>query len=241
MIATKNLPDLEQVWQQTVVWKPNPWQKQLFQQLYSQILQVNQQLNLTRITAPKDFWEKHLWDSLAPVLCLDLANLKVIDIGTGAGFPGIPVAIAFPQAQVTLLDSTRKKINFIDNLITTLKLDNVNTLIGRVEAIAQAKNYRESYDLALIRAVAEASVCAEYALPLLKKGGLAILYRGHWTEQNTDFLLTALNKLGANIENIKLFTTPLNQSVRHYIYLKKIKHTPNKFPRSVGQPSRHPL
>ena len=241
MIATKNLPDLEQVWQQTMGWKPNPRQKQLLQQLYSQILRVNQRLNLTRITAPKDFWEKHLWDSLAPVLSLNLANLKVIDIGTGAGFPGIPVAIAFPQSQVTLLDSTRKKINFIDNLITTLSLDNVNTLIGRVEAIGQDQNHRESYDLALIRAVAEASVCAEYALPLLKKGGLAILYRGHWSEQDTSLLLTASEKLGSNIENIKPFTTPLNQSIRNYIYLKKVEHTPDKFPRAVGQPSRHPL
>ena len=229
------------IWQQTRGWKPNSSQKQLFQQLYSQILQVNQHLNLTRITAPKDFWEKHLWDSLAPVLSLNLANLKVIDIGTGAGFPGIPVAIAFPKSQVTLLDSTRKKINFIDSLITTLNLDNVNTLIGRAEAIGQDKKYRESYDLALIRAVAEASVCAEYALPLLKKGGLAILYRGHWTERDNNLLLKALNRLGGNIENIKLFTTPLSQSIRHYIYLKKIKDTPDKFPRSVGQPSRHPL
>jgi 16S rRNA (guanine527-N7)-methyltransferase len=241
MIVTANLPALEQIWQQTTGWKPNPSQQQLLQQLYSQILQVNQHLNLTRITAPQEFWEKHLWDSLAPVLSLNLANLKVIDIGTGAGFPGIPVAIAFPQSQVTLLDSTRKKINFLDSLINSLNLNNVNTLIGRVEAIGQDKNYRASYDLALIRAVAQAPVCAEYALPLLKIGELAILYRGHWSEKETDLLFPPLDKLGGKIKNIKKLNTPLTQSIRHYIYLKKIKPTPDKFPRPAGQPSRHPL
>lgn len=148
--------------------------KKKFQQLYKEIVTGNRQLNLTRITEPNEFWEKHLWDSLAGLNGLELAkeiakaeNLSIIDIGTGAGFPGIPIAIAFPFWTVTLLDSTRKKINFIEDLIPKLALRNTKTLMGRAEEIGQSSFHRQTYDIALIRAVSEASVCAEYTLPLL--------------------------------------------------------------------------
>lgn len=241
----EKLPQMSEIWQKTLLWQPKEEQQQHFQQLYQQILRGNRQLNLTRITHPQDFWEKHLWDSLAGIVGLTEVeqekSLRVIDIGTGGGFPGLPMAIAFPHWQITLLDSTRKKIAFLDDLLTQLKIPNVTTLVGRAEAIGQENNHRESYDLALIRAVGQFSVCAEYAVPLVKKGGLVILYRGYWQEEDTSTLELVSGQLGSQIESIKALQTPISHSIRHCIYLRKHSSTPSKFPRSVGVPSQHPL
>lgn len=228
---TSLLPEMADMWQQTLGWQPTVEQQQLFQQLYEGILEGNRHLNLTRITAAEEFWEKHLWDSLRGVLSqasrLESRNpeFKVIDIGTGAGFPGIPVAIAFPHYFVTLLDSTRKKITFLETLLPKLGIKNATTLTGRAEAIALAAQHRQHYDIALLRAVAPATVCANYALPLLKTGGLAILYRGHWTDEETQALKSVVEELGGVIESIEGFTTPINNSIRHCVYLRSCSPT----------------
>jgi 16S rRNA (guanine527-N7)-methyltransferase len=226
MTDTQNslvLPEMAEVWQQTLGWQPDEEQKRMFQRLYEEILLGNSQLNLTRITTPVEFWEKHLWDSLrgvAPILQSGTSGQSFIDIGTGAGFPGVPVAIALPNSSVTLLDSTRKKINFLETLLAKLDIKNATTLNGRAEAIAQQSQHRHNYDVALLRAVAPATVCAEYALRLLKTGGLAILYRGHWTDEETEVLKPVIEKLGGAIESIEGYTTPLSNSVRHCVYLR---------------------
>ncbi|MER3493594.1 MAG: 16S rRNA (guanine(527)-N(7))-methyltransferase RsmG [Mastigocladus sp. ERB_26_2] len=251
------LPELPEIWQQTLNWQPTAEQQVKLQRLYELILEGNQKLNLTRITEPQEFWEKHLWDSLRGVAPLlrdgEIGRLgdgkkdftppphHFIDIGTGAGFPGIPIAIALSDCTVTLVDSTRKKIAFIDNILPELKLDNVKTLTGRAEEIGQQSQYRQNYDVAMIRAVSNASVCAEYTLPLLKQGGLAIIYRGNWTEDETTALTDAVKQLGGEIEAIEQFTTPLSNSLRHCLYLRKITITPTKFPRAVGIPTHKPL
>lgn len=268
------LPLLLELWQSSCGWQPDTAQHQQFQHLYAQILDGNQRLNLTRITEPTDFWEKHLWDSLSgfmpflgaanrqieaetgaesvaesrvsaidpPVTLGQLPSpLSVIDIGTGAGFPGIPVAIAFPDATVTLLDSTRKKIAFIDSMLVALKLSNAKTWVERVEQIGQQRQHRGAYDVALLRAVAPATVCAEYALPLLSANGLAILYRGQWTADEETALEGAIAQLGGRLEHVAQFTTPLSQSQRHCLYLRKVAPTPGQFPRAVGVPSQLPL
>lgn len=219
------LPELDLIWEQTLGWLPTPYQKQKFQQLYEEILEGNRQFNLTRITSPRDFWEKHLWDSLAGVISPSFPPdqpLQVIDIGTGAGFPGIPIAIAFPDCQVTLLDSTRKKVNFLNNLSQHLSLTNVTAIASRAEELAKDKQYQNFYDLALIRAVGSATVCTEYTLPLLKTGGQAILYRGFWSEEENNELLKTLTNLSGKIETIQELTTPLSQSTRHYLWLRKL-------------------
>jgi 16S rRNA (guanine527-N7)-methyltransferase len=238
------------IWQQTLNWQPTTQQQKQFQRLYELILEGNRQLNLTRIIDPEEFWEKHLWDSLrgiAPLLSgkinfsVSSTSPAFIDIGTGAGFPGIPVACAIANSQITLLDSTRKKITFIEQILSELALSNAKTLVGRAEEIGQQPLHRERYDLALIRAVGTGSACAEYALPLLKTKGLAVIYRGNWTEDETTALQNAVEQLGGTIELIEKFTTPLSNSIRHCLYLRKVTNTPAKFPRAVGVPTQKPL
>ena len=244
------LPTMLDLWQSTINWQPTQSQQQKFQELYETIIIGNQQQNLTRITAPEDFWEKHLWDSLsgiAPLLETDSPshhipkNAKIIDVGTGAGFPGMPIAIIKPEWKINLLDSTRKKIVFLNNAITLLQLQNARTVLGRAEAVGQESYHREKYDLALIRAVGQPSVCAEYILPLVKVGGLGILYRGHWSEEDTVNLESALSKLGGKLKSIQLGKTPMSKGVRNCIYIFKTTPTQSKYPRAVGTPHQQPL
>ncbi|MEM8829696.1 MAG: 16S rRNA (guanine(527)-N(7))-methyltransferase RsmG [Cyanobacteria bacterium P01_G01_bin.19] len=239
------LPKMNPIWQQTLNWQPDTRQEQLFQQVYQEIWAGNKIQNLTRITEPEDFWEKHLWDSLSGIVGLETKDLEkpqeIIDIGTGAGFPGIPLAIAFLNWKITLLDSTRKKITFVNDTIAKLGLKNATGIIARAESLGRIPGDRQSYDIATVRAVSKASVCAEYALPLVKIGGLAILYRGHWSQSDTNSLRSAAGKLGAKIELIYPWETPLSQGVRHCIYLRKHSGTPKQYPRDVGIPDKQPL
>ncbi|MBD2082928.1 16S rRNA (guanine(527)-N(7))-methyltransferase RsmG [Leptolyngbya sp. FACHB-17] len=236
------LPEMTDLWRSTTQWSPSEFQRSQFQQFYELVIKGNQQQNLTRITEPEDFWEKHLWDSLRGVFPKATgANLSAIDIGTGAGFPGIPMAIARPDWQITLLDSTRKKVTFLQDSTKALQLSNVRSIVDRVEQIGQSSGHREKYDVATIRAVAAASVCAEYALPLLKVGGLAVLYRGQWTEEEAIALDQAAKKLGGVVEECDRFETPLTHGVRHCLYLRKTSPTLSEFPRAIGIPAQDPL
>jgi 16S rRNA (guanine527-N7)-methyltransferase len=241
-------PNISDTFNFTEDWQISQQQSNQLQELYQLILEGNKYQNLTRIVEATDFWEKHLWDSLVAIknweenLTLDLhLPAKVIDLGTGAGFPGIPLAICYPDWHFTLVDSTRKKINFIQSILPKLNLDNLNAVVARIEEIGRKKEYRESYDLALIRAVSEPSVCAEYSLPLLKIGGIAILYRGNWSEVEALSLRTAIELLGGEIKSVRKITTPISHSTRHCLYLQKIRRTPPEFPRRVGIPSQKPL
>ncbi len=250
-LSVKKLPPMLDLWQTTLQWQPSDRQIHQFQKLYEAIIIGNRQQNLTRITNPEDFWEKHLWDSLSGIALLQTeeklilenfnTELQVIDIGTGAGFPGLPVAIANPHWKITLVDSTHKKIAFINNVIPQLDLKNVDTLVERAETIGRDPYSREFYDLALIRAVGEPSVCAEYILPLVKVGGLAILYRGQWEDQDSVSLRSAVSQLGSGIELIHSQKTPITKSIRHCIYLRKHSPIANKYPRAVGVPKQKPL
>ncbi|MBW4663236.1 MAG: 16S rRNA (guanine(527)-N(7))-methyltransferase RsmG [Chroococcus sp. CMT-3BRIN-NPC107] len=211
------------LWRKTLHWQPNALQQSQFQQLYDLVLQGNSQFNLTRITEPGEFWEKHLWDSLRGILpLLTLEGPQIIDIGTGAGFPGLPIAIALPESTVTLVDSTRKKITFLDSVLEKLNISNALTVTSRAEALGKIPQYCNAYDLATIRAVGSAVICAEYALPLVKPGGMAVLYRGNWAEAEQEALLRAIAPLNGIIDSVDSFTTPTTQSIRHCIYLKKL-------------------
>jgi len=260
--APSTLPNFPDLWQETLGWQPSVAQNSLFQQLYEGILEGNQQLNLTRITDPLEFWEKHLWDSLSGIksflqssnesstldpspLTLDnppSTPYRVIDIGTGAGFPGLPIAIAQPSWHVTLLDSTRKKLDFVNQLLEHLDIANATTLVDRVEQIGRDLVHREQYDLVLVRAVGAASICVEYALPLVKMGGLAVLYRGQWLEEEEKELVPVVNLLlGGELERVEAFKTPITQGDRHCLYIRKVAPTQLLYPRAVGIPAQKPL
>jgi 16S rRNA (guanine527-N7)-methyltransferase len=241
--SSNHLPDMDETWQETIDWCPNEQQQSQLQLLYLAVITANQKLNLTRITEPAEFWEKHLWDSLRGVgnLINEPLELKVVDIGTGAGFPGLPLAISRPDWQLTLVDSTAKKIGFIQEIAPELNLTNVHPLVSRIEEIGQEKEHRHQYDLALVRAVAAANICAEYALPLVKIGGTAILYRGNWTEAEGESLELAVAKLGGEISQIDRFTTPISNSIRHCIRIQKIANTHPYYPRGVGIPTLKPI
>jgi 16S rRNA (guanine527-N7)-methyltransferase len=213
----------------TTNWEISQQQLERFQELYCLILEGNKQQNLTRIIEPQEFWEKHLWDSLVAVkdweqnLNFDRQQkIKAIDIGTGAGFPGLPLAICYPDWHFTLVDSTRKKVNFIENILPKLTINNVTPLAARAEEMARQKEHDRGYDIALIRAVSDPSICAKYCLPLLKIGGVAILYRGMWNEDDRMKLIEVLDKLGGEIEAVKEIAAPLSQSTRNCVYLRKI-------------------
>ena len=232
-------------WPEGLDWQPDNAQIDALCQLYQGILSGNARLNLTRITAPLDFLEKHLWDSLAGILlspsCRNLSQAKVIDIGTGGGFPGLPVAMVWPQWSVTLLDSTRKKITYLEELGYRLGLTNLHYLVERAEAVGQQSQHRGQYDLALIRAVGNESVCVEYGLPLLKVGGSLVLYRGQWTTAETEQLEKVSELLGGKVTEIVPHTIPWSQGQRHFIYITKEKPTPNAYPRAIGIPRQNPL
>ncbi len=239
-----SLPQMPDQWQTTLGWQPTVSQQVLFAQLYQTIVTANQSINLTRITEPTDFWEKHLWDSLRgikPWLSADPQNLKLIDIGTGAGFPGLPIAIVQPTWQLTLVDSTRKKVKFVQQTATDMDLQGVTALSDRAEQLGHSKYYRAQYDLATIRAVAALSVCAEYVLALLKVGGTAILYRGQWTEADAQACEQAVVQLGGQLDRVETFETPLTHGVRSCVYLKKVAPTANAYPRAIGIPTQKPL
>jgi 16S rRNA (guanine527-N7)-methyltransferase len=212
------------LWSQTINWQPTLSQEQLFDQLYNLVLEGNQTQNLTRITEPQDFWEKHLWDSLRGVrFAWELSDLQVIDIGTGAGFPGLPVAIAQTNWHISLLDSKIKKTNFLKHTVEALDLARVSVFTGRAEDINQTDNHYQKYDLALLRAVGNVSQCARYVMPFLKTGGRAILYRGQWTETEQIELDKICKELHAEVAHLESFTTPLTDSQRHCLQLINAK------------------
>jgi 16S rRNA (guanine527-N7)-methyltransferase len=207
-------------WQSTLNWSPNPDQIDQFEKLYELVLEGNSKQNLTRITAADDFWEKHLWDSLRGVLAYwDRENIKVIDIGTGAGFPGLPIAIARPSWQVTLVDSKHKKVAFVEQTIHDLQLSNAIAQVGRVEDINQISPYKKKYDLAVVRAVGKPDICAGYCLPFLKKSGTAILYRGQWLPEESEQLDIFCEEQGLQVVEQERFQTPITAGVRHSVYL----------------------
>lgn len=207
-------------WQSTLNWSPNLDQIAQFEKLYDLVLEGNSKQNLTRITEPDDFWEKHLWDSLRGVLAFwDRENIKVIDIGTGAGFPGLPIAIARPSWQVTLVDSKQKKVAFVEETIQTLGLSNAIAQAGRGEDINKLSAYKKNYDLAVVRAVGKPDICADYCLPFLKRSGIAVLYRGQWLPEESEQLDIFCEQEGLEVVKQDRFQTPLTEGIRHSVYL----------------------
>jgi len=212
--------------------------KQFFEYM-NLVVEWNNNINLTSITEPNDVILKHFIDSLT--IYKYVKESKVIDVGTGAGFPGIPIKIADKDVNITLLDSLNKRINFLNEVIGKLELDNITAIHGRVEEVARNKEYRECFDVAVSRAVAPLNVLLEYMIPLVKVGGKCICMKGSNAEEEIETSKNALKKLNAEIETVESFELPGTDMKRNIVVVKKIRKTDNAFPRKAGTPSKKPL
>lgn len=220
--------------------KINDEQIKSFEKYMNLLLEWNEKINLTAITQPEEIKLKHFIDSLTVLKYINDDD-KVIDIGTGAGFPGIPLKIMNKNTKITLLDSLNKRINFLNIVIEKLDLSNIQAIHGRAEEIARNKLYREKYDVAVSRAVANLSTLTEYMLPFVKVGGKCICMKGANVNEELERAQNAIKELGGEIERVDNFYLSDNDNERNIIVIKKIKKTKSKYPRKAGTPSKEPL
>ena len=226
-------------------WEPTKKQLSQFSQLQKLLKEWNNNINLTRLIDGDDFWVAQVFDSLLPLqeeLQYQKLSHKYIDVGSGCGFPGLAVAIAIPNSNVTLLDSSSKKTTFLKEVSKEIGLNSRITIITkRAESAGKDPVHRGSFDYALARAVASASVVAEYLIPFLNSRGQALIYKGSWTETEQQQLNKALNELNAKIQQTHQCILPNNRGIRNIIRIKPIKQCPKQYPRTIGKPKKQPL
>lgn len=204
------------------------------------LLEWNEKINLTAITEQDDVILKHFIDSMTSLKYLEESK-TIIDVGTGAGFPGIPIAIVDKEKKVTLVDSLNKRIKFLDDVKEKIDLKNVVTIHSRAEDIGKDAKHREKYDVAISRAVANLATLAEYLLPLVTIGGKCICMKGANIEEEIENSKIAIKKLGGKIEKVEEFYLPDSDMKRNIIVIRKINKTDQKYPRKAGIPSKEPL
>jgi 16S rRNA (guanine527-N7)-methyltransferase len=236
---------LAELWR-ALGWQPTPQQEERFQQLQDLLRHWNGRLNLTRLVEGDDYWVAQVFDSLWPLRSLLSAAsplpLEVIDVGTGGGFPGLAVAIALPQARLTLVDSVGRKVEAVRAMAADLDLaSRVQLRCERIERTGQGGSTRGRFDWALARAVAKAPVVAEYLVPLLRPDGRALLYRGQWSPEDQADLERALVPLRARLEGVEQLDLPAERGMRHALLLRPTGPCPKGYPRAVGVPARQPL
>ncbi len=212
-----------------------------FYKYYELLVEWNEKINLTAITQEDDVAVKHFLDSLNAAKGIVEDGMSVIDVGTGAGFPGLPVKIANPGISLTLVDSLNKRIGFLNEVISSLGLKDVETVHSRAEDLGINKDYREKYDVCVSRAVANLTTLCELCLPFVKVGGLFVSLKGPKAEEEAEEAKRAIELLGGRLTDIKsydLSDTDLNHNI---VIIKKISHTPTKYPRKAPKPSKEPL
>lgn len=213
-----------------------------FLSYYELLLEWNKVMNLTAITEFKEVVKKHFLDSLSLIMIMEIkADDSVADIGTGAGFPGIPLKIVYPDTEFLLLDSLNKRVKFLLEVKTRLNLKNIELVHGRAEDYAKNKSYREQYDLAVSRAVANLSTLSEYCLPFVKEGGSFISYKSGNVEEEIKASGHAVSLLGGSMKNQISFQLPGSDYKRTLVQIEKVKKTPARFPRKAGLPSKEPI
>lgn len=212
---------------------------------YEMMLEKNKVMNLTAITDIEEVLKKHFVDSLSIVKVYDLSQseeeISVIDVGTGAGFPGIPLKIAFPDINITLLDSLNKRVDFLNDVIDELKLEKIKAIHGRAEDYAKPGQLREKFDLCVSRAVANLSTLSEYCLPYVKVGGKFISYKSEKIIEEMKEAEYAIHLLGGKVEQRLSFSLPDSDLYRNLFVVRKDNHTPDKYPRKAGMANKKPL
>jgi 16S rRNA (guanine527-N7)-methyltransferase len=221
-----------------------PAQINAFQTYYEELVDWNSHINLTAITANHDVQIKHFLDSMTVALTLPQtfpADFKLIDVGSGGGFPGLPLKIMFPQIKLVLLESTNKKADFLKHMVQTLELDGVDVVTGRAEEMARLSDYRELFDVAVARGLAEMAVLAELTLPFCRVGGHLIAQKKGGIEQELDKSLKAIDILGGRLAEVKAIELAEFTDSRCLVVIEKVSPTPAPYPRRPGIPAKRPL
>lgn len=215
---------------------------------YENLIQWNEVMNLTAITEIHEVYEKHFLDSMSIIHLIDRktleqknGSLRLIDVGTGAGFPGLVLAIAFPNLQITLMDSLNKRIGFLNDTVQKMDLKNVVCIHARAEELAKNKDHREKYDLAVSRAVANIATLSEYCLPFVKVGGSFVAYKSEKAEEELKAAGRAMEILGGELKTMKEFKLPGTEYSRTLMKIDKVRATDKKYPRKAGTPAKDPL
>jgi 16S rRNA (guanine527-N7)-methyltransferase len=214
-----------------------------FELYYQQLIAWNEWVNLTTITDYEEVQIKHFLDSLSclQVLTSLAAQRRCIDIGAGAGFPGLPLKIVRPEMRLTLLETTGKKVLFLEHIVGQLGLGEVEIIRGRAEELGRRPGHREGYDAALARAVAQLPVLLEYALPLLEVGGIFVAQKGGEIEDEVEAARAAMEILGGRMKEVRAVDLPELEAPRHLVVVEKVAPSPQKYPRRAGIPAKRPL
>ncbi|MGI6721272.1 MAG: 16S rRNA (guanine(527)-N(7))-methyltransferase RsmG [Anaerovoracaceae bacterium] len=218
-----------------------PGKLSMFEEYMNGVLEWNNKVNITSITNNEEFEVKHFCDS---ILCADSPEIrgseKILDLGTGGGFPGVPLAIIYPEKEFVLIDSSKKKIKIVEELCKHIGCANVKTLHARSEELAANKEYREQFDICVSRAVANLTTLAEYCLPFVSVGGTFIAYKGPDAETELNEARNAISILGGNFNRDEQRSSLLGME-HHILYIDKLRKTPTKYPRLAGKPRKFPL